>query len=322
MAKSMRNIALVAGALALGAVYALPAEAQSTPVNIATENFDGLPAGWTLSAPMGGVGWDIDTVPIAGVGGSPCLNYNDDVDYDSGAQNQGSARSGNYTIASATYTTYTITFQCQRYIELSTGMMGRNINMFDTCIVNVYDSSSATTPIARYQLADLTDLINNPPLAGYTTVSCGLNNAWHQHTLSLPTAPVGTVAVEFVFNTVDALNNTRQGWFVDDLAISAVDPGSGGGGGGGGGTVTDGYWDPVTGIWVGFPNGSAGTPPPAAPGTGTAVETGTYDADGIYVGSTGSSSSGSGTSDGDNCGFLGLEFLLPLGLLRLLRRRR
>jgi hypothetical protein len=164
------------------------------------------------------------------------------------------------------------------------------------------------------------------------------------------------VAVEFVFNTVDALNNTRQGWFVDDLAISAVDPGSGGGGGGGGGTVTDGYWDPVTGVWVGFPDAGVGTPPGAAPGTGTPMEVGTYDANGVFVGSgtgvanpgapagtgtavevgftdpatgiyvgspgTSSSSSGGEGDEGSSCGFVGLEFLLPLGLLSLLRRRR
>ena len=80
---------------------------------------------------------------------------------------------------------------------------------------------------------------------------------------------------------------------------------------------------------MGFPEGdgpvSAGEFPPlgTTDSDGDPVEGGSYDANGVYVGATGSTSSG--TEDGhesDDCGLIGLEFLIPLGLLGLFRRRR
>ena len=418
MRMGTRQLILLAAILAAAGAAAA---AQTPVVNIAQENFENGAGGWTINNVVAGTGWAVDPPGDQGAGSS--LNYNNGTDYDSGGINSGTARSPNYTVASPTYTNFVVTFRCRRETE-EPGMVPRNVNQLDTCVIRISDANGVIGQ--PYQLIDFDQMSQGyMGLPGHTAIMCnlGVGRAWHTHTINLPRAPVGTIAVQFEFNTVDAQFNTYPGWFVDNLSIDAVDPGGGGGGGGGGGYEGPGYYD-ANGVYVGFPNGGAGLPPPAAPpgtgapaelgsydangvyvgtgptstsptappatgtpaelgyydangvyigtgpasgipvappGTGAPIESGTYNANGVYVGTgpatgapplgptdtgtamepgyqtpvptggtnpyvgvpgSGGTSTGEGAEGSDGCGLLGLEFLLPLALLRFARRRR
>jgi predicted secreted protein len=46
---------------------------------------------------------------------------------------------------------------------------------------------------------------------------------WHQRTIGLSAHKGQTVQIRFYFNTIDDMNNTYRGWYVDDVQVSAGD---------------------------------------------------------------------------------------------------
>ncbi len=201
MSRTLRVLSL---ALLFGVLAAGNAQAQGY-----TEDFDGVapPTNWTLSAPVGGVGWAFDNTPVAMPGGSTfgaslrSLNFNDGVDFANGLTVTGNATTATLIV---TGSPVTISWQCnwaaeagstfdQRFLEvinpgLGTVMAGGSFQVFDTA------------PAPR---------------------TCGASGVFHSHTVDI-TSVLGAATsfqIRFRFNSVDATINTGGGWFVDSLSV-------------------------------------------------------------------------------------------------------
>ncbi len=322
MRMGMRRVLAFAGMLALVAAFSAAAEAQVPTVDLENEDFptNQLPGGWTATGM-----WAVDNTPMLISGHTPpySLNYNDGLDYDNGSTNSGIATSPTYDIS--TLTSPMLEFWSWFATEAPTGM--NRANNHDTRIVRIYSAGSPPTVRYEAQLVDVMAIGDGQPVLP-TTIT-GTQMTW-QRVGPIALDPAwGQIYVTFEFDTVDDLYNNDAGWAIDDFRIYYTDTSGGGGGGGGGSYTGPGYFN-QDGVWVGFADGNEGpTPPLAPPGTGTPLEPGSYNADGVYVGvpgstdvRTGESANGDDSPNDSTCGLMGLELLLPLGLLRLARRRR
>jgi hypothetical protein len=164
---------------------------------------------WTLSAPNAGVGWAADATPGSVLGALPyvsapgSLNYNNGTNYSTGAvANSGSARSP-LIDRTALPGTLRLKFMCN-YQTDTTG------TATDTRTVTIWKGDLSGTWTAPIQLS-----------GGVTALgACSSMGIWHEHTLDLQPAWTPDLRVEFTFDTVDNLNNTGAGWFIDDFEIS------------------------------------------------------------------------------------------------------
>ncbi len=308
MRMGMRRAMVFAGVLGLVAAGAGLAEAQ-TQVDLVTEDFTVDP-GWTY----GGL-WAVDGDPLSGRSPTNSLNYNDGLDYNTGVTNSGTAQTATYTLTGLD--TPVLEFYSLFSTEDASVMPGSNrANNHDTRVVRIYSSGA----ILRYEAQLLNQNAFTDPSLGLANEFWEIPMAWNFR--SIPLDPAwGDIYVEFTFDTVDDQFNTDQGWFIDDFRIYYTDPG-------GGGTTPPpgydgpGYYDP-NGVWIGFPNGDALNPPTAPVGTPPGTEPGSLDpASGVYIGTEGSPAGSGGEGDEGICGLIGLEFLLPLALIGLARRRR
>jgi hypothetical protein len=170
------------------------------------DNVDPSPI-WTL----GGL-WAMDNTPnVANTDPNSSqgnnLNYNDGTDFDNGTANQGTARSPSIDLVSATGAT--LTFWC-RYQTETTG------TPYDQRWFRVYNESNTLlngTPPNGQQLAQT---------GGQIACSAGFNT-WHTHSIDLAPYVGNVIQLEFWFNCVDTVNNTGQGWFIDDVVILSDD---------------------------------------------------------------------------------------------------
>lgn len=157
---------------------------------------------FTVSAPTSGVGWAVDATPATILGAPPyftapaSLNYNNGVNYITGASaNSGTARTPAIDRTVIPSTGW-VKFMCNYQTD--------NGATTDLRTVNIYQGSTTTVLLSQQ-------------LSGAT---CSAMGTWHEHAIPLQNAWTPSVSVEFSFNTVDALNNSGAGWFVDDLEIS------------------------------------------------------------------------------------------------------
>ncbi|MCC6740709.1 MAG: hypothetical protein IT452_16830 [Planctomycetia bacterium] len=178
-----------------------------------SESFDsgGLPAGWAFAATSGTVIWDVDALPTP-VGAGPdgaafsapsSLNYNDDTDFDDGATNSGTATSPPLD-TSGPGTAIVVSFRCNYETE-DTG------TIFDVREVQVLNGATLAV-IATETLGESGD--SNPP-----GTTCSAMGTYHLHTLTFAIGAVPSVRIRFSFDTGDAIANTFDGWFVDDLQV-------------------------------------------------------------------------------------------------------
>jgi hypothetical protein len=178
------------------------------PATVFSENFDaGLPGTWTVAGTGGLVTWKADALatPVGpGPGGAfvsapNSLNYNDDTDFDNAATNSGTATtpvinsSGNVTVS----------FQCNYQTE-ETG------TTFDTRRLQLSTDNFAT-------------IFSNNQLAGTAAapLTCSAMGTWHTHTIPINAVP-GPFRLRFAFDTVDAVLNALDGWYVDDVSVVAA----------------------------------------------------------------------------------------------------
>jgi hypothetical protein len=166
-------------------------------------------ANWTISAPNGGVGWAVDATPGSVLGAPPfvtqpaSLNYNNGTDYSTGVTaNLGSARS---PLIDRTLlpTTAKLKFMCNYHTDnIGTGT--------DNRFVTIWKGDLSGQWTAQIQLTG-----GASPLG-----PCSPWGTWHEHTLDLQPTWTPDLRVEFTFDTVNNVNNTNEGWFVDDFEIS------------------------------------------------------------------------------------------------------
>jgi len=166
-------------------------------------------ANWTISPPTGTVGWAADATP-ATILGAPSfvtapasLNYNDGTDYVTGSTaNTGSARSPQID-RTALPGTLRLKFMCNYQTDTTA-------TATDQRTVTIWKGDLSGTWTAPIQLS-----------GGVTALgACSPMGTWHEHTLDLQPTWTPDLRVEFNFNTVDNVNNTGAGWFVDDFEIS------------------------------------------------------------------------------------------------------
>lgn len=163
---------------------------------------------FTISPPSGGVGWSVDATPAAVLGSAPfftgpsSLNYNDGTTYFTGGTNSGSARTPAID-RTALPGTARLKFMCC-YQTDTTG------TATDSRTVTIWRGDLSGTWTAPIQLH-----------AGASGLGpCAPMGIWHEHTLALDPSWTPDLRVEFSFATVDGLNNTFPGWFIDDVEIS------------------------------------------------------------------------------------------------------
>ncbi len=183
-------------------------------------NFEGGVTGWVMGG--SGVAWGVDGSPVTMTGGSAysgttSLNYNNGVSYDDGLPNSGTATTP--LVDTAGITGAVLQFACNYATETAgTG--------FDQRFVRVVSAGGTVV-----YLGQLAESGGSPELG-----PCSASGTWHQHTLPIDPS-WGPVKVDFVFDTVDDVDNGHPGWFIDDLVIGdvAATGGTGGTGGGSGG---------------------------------------------------------------------------------------
>jgi hypothetical protein len=200
--KVFSPVALVAGLLASFAAPA-PADAQQA---YAYQNIFDSEDDLTLSGM-----WNVDNTPAVansapGASGGTNLNYNDDVDYDNGAANSGTARTASINLTGVGNAT--MSFWCRYQTEVE------SVSSYDQRWIRIFNTTSGAQV---YQVQFGTNAA--PP------ANCANFNTWHQHTwTNMPAGTTGIpIAVEFFFNTQDSIGNNFQGWFIDDLVIIADD---------------------------------------------------------------------------------------------------
>lgn len=196
----------------------VPTAATPTkPVAIAGENFKALEGvgnnyfttafdtatGWTLSAPVGGVGWSVDATPVAAPGGAfrsaaNSLNYNNGTDYNSGGSNSGTATSPSLNISGIG--SAALVFWCNYDTEVVDGSNDkRRIQVSnDSFVTKKIDQTFTSTAAAPYQ--------------------CSATGVWHRHIIPLD-GTWGIIQVRFLFDRTGALGTAHTGWFLDDLAV-------------------------------------------------------------------------------------------------------
>jgi hypothetical protein len=165
-------------------------------------------ANWTISAPNGGVGWTVDATPAtilvsnSFVSAPASLNYNNGTDYSTGASaNAGSARSPQIdrTLLAGTAR---LKFMCNYQTDsIATAT--------DTRIVTIWKGDLSGTWMAPIQLSGGVSALG----------ACSAMGTWHQHVLDLA-GVTPDFRVEFAFDTVNNVNNTGAGWFIDDFEVS------------------------------------------------------------------------------------------------------
>ncbi len=189
-----------------GVAYPQEKENVKVPGVVYKTDFDDVSAmtGWVL----GGM-WAADATPEGFPGGAAkslpsSLNYNDGVDYDNGFANSGSAKSPAIDIADATNPQ--LKFWCDYQTE--SGLS------YDKRFVKIY-ANGTEMPIQSHQLSG--------GEVGSAPNSCGAMGTWHQHTIALD-PKWGSIRIEFLFDTMDAVLNKFAGWAVDDVMVSSVIP--------------------------------------------------------------------------------------------------
>jgi hypothetical protein len=222
--------------------------AHQAGVPVLTSAFDSGLEGWTVTPGVGTppVAWAADATPVAPAApGSPpnSLNFNDGVDFSNGVTVSGSATSPVVNLAGAT--TATLTFVCMYQTETTSAT-----STFDQRRVQMSTDNFAGTPPVNTQL-------------GATGTSpCPAMLSWHTHSFPVPTALLAAnFRIRFFFNSGDSIANTGQGWFVDNVLLSATGisaPGGGGGSGFGAGGASRDNSNGDQGINDLFCGGSAG----------------------------------------------------------------
>ena len=191
------------------------------------ETFDASLVGWTIDAPVGGVGWAVDGSPSTMIGGISrsglSLNYNNGVTYTStnpGGINSGSALSPAISLDGITnpmlrfwsnYQTETRTpDKDRRSVEIWNGAMTVRIAQWTLASVGyAFDRNGGIAGIGP-----------GPSREAYTDLETGVEvTPWHQHNIFLDPA-WGTIRVKFLFDTVDGVRNGYAGWAIDDLEVA------------------------------------------------------------------------------------------------------
>ncbi|MBI2899693.1 MAG: hypothetical protein HYY17_05880 [Planctomycetes bacterium] len=221
--------------LALLVACATPVFAQGYQTN-----FDDS-TGWTFAGGANGVVWGVDGTPSSVTGGayqsaSKSLNYNNATNYNSGSTstNSGTATSSAITVSGSNPS---LTFWCN--FKTETGSDDANYG---------YDKRTMTlTPGTGTAVTAKLGVTNFDTIVG----ACSAMGTWHQHTVALQSS-WGTVKIQFKFDTVDEIDNSNPGWFVDTLAVSGSGSGNTGGGGNTGqlNTVQEWNFDAGIGGWA------------------------------------------------------------------------
>lgn len=174
-----------------------------------TDSFDD-DANWLFADEEGtDVDWAVDGTP-ADTTGDPyhsepaSLNFNDGVDYDA----SGSTVAG-------------------------TAVLNRNIALLETsnpqlsfwCKYETETAGASSLDERRLQIStdDFDSFVLNARLgtSGATNISaCAAMNVWHEHVVALQPG-WGDVKLRFRFDSGDELSNAFDGWFLDDLELSA-----------------------------------------------------------------------------------------------------
>lgn len=194
-----------------------PARAQALEL-VYGENFQSGAPGWTLTSTSGTVVWAPDATPtlVAGAtsvfSGPASLNYNNGVDFDDGTTVVGTATSPVFNVAKRAPAFF---FQCNYETE-TTG------TAFDQRIVQISRDGFVSI--------NFNEQLSTTP--GATTLgACAAMGTWHFHSMSLDPG-WGNIQIRFIFNSVDALFNNFEGWFIDDISVWAfADDNTRGGGG-------------------------------------------------------------------------------------------
>ncbi|MBI2932918.1 MAG: hypothetical protein HYY16_14835 [Planctomycetes bacterium] len=181
------------------------AEGQATPSGGYATGFEAGAPGWELSGL-----WAVDATPGSMPGGAACggavsLNYNNGAGFNTGSANQGDAISPMVDVASISNPV--LRFWCNYRTETPA-------TSYDRRILRVihWDGSVA----ASYTLAT-----TNPSSPDVDT--CAAMGTWHQHTLALD-GTLESIRIAFRFDTVDAIANNFEGWFVDDVSVEGAGP--------------------------------------------------------------------------------------------------
>jgi hypothetical protein len=184
-------------------------------VIVQSDNFDGTPLAWEYDNPNTptswnptAVQWKIDALPataldwpgVAPYHSSPTsMNFNNDVDYDSGMLAYGSVTSPALNIGNLVNPK--LRFWCM--FETESGDLD-----YDQRFVEVSNDGFNTNKLAcQATISGSVNISNCPWLA-----------MWHQHEVALDPA-WGVVQVRFRFYSVDDLFNCWIGWYIDDYEI-------------------------------------------------------------------------------------------------------
>jgi hypothetical protein len=193
-----------------------PAYAAITPANLSLQNLDndtvivswnfdtGL-NGWTVNGSSGTVRWNADADPGAMPGGpvhggAGSLNYNDGVDFDDGATNNGTATSPLINVAP--FGAVKLTFWCNYQTET-------NFTSYDQRRVQILRQGSSGMETVFDAV-----LWEGDNAAG----ACSAMGTWHTHSVNIDPA-WGNIQVSFGFNTLDPIGNNYGGWFIDDASL-------------------------------------------------------------------------------------------------------
>ncbi len=173
----------------------LPNSNGSGPQTLSENDFS-TAVGWTLNGL-----WAVDGTPasVSAHSGTTSLNYNNGSTFNTGATNSGAATSSALTVSGSSCAA---TFWCNYTTETEGAE-------WDKRWVRIRKAADNAL-VAEYQLA------GSGGTAG--AGACAAMGSWHSHTISVdPT--LGSVKIEFFFDTGDEQYNDHEGWFIDDLKI-------------------------------------------------------------------------------------------------------
>ncbi len=160
----------------------------------------GQDKGWTFSPLVSNTGWAIDDKPSTPKAYSDLcsLNFNNGKDFNAGSSVKGNATSPAVALpANASVTV--VEFWSYNGVETS--------NSYDQRYVEVATDADFKTIIATSKLDNTKS-----------------TNTWAKVTLGAKAGGAKSLWLRFRFDTVDSVNNSTAGWFVDDVLIKVVTP--------------------------------------------------------------------------------------------------
>ncbi len=163
---------------------------QGTPVDLFYDSMEGT-TNWTADGSM----WHIATARTAS--GTNAWVYNDGTDYDTGSRNSGSLVSRWIDLSDAS--SASLTFRSWYKTE-------DNGTAYDRKLLYVSTNGTAWTRLLQVT---------------------GPDSAWTTESYDLGAYVGQRIRLRFTFDTIDAINNAFEGWYVDDVRITTFSgPGS------------------------------------------------------------------------------------------------